>query len=320
MCALTPTPYPRKVTPYYSGLAGSSAPDPVALQFEPGPGEQDSTGDTDPLGETEGCALPGLVHVYRDRVLLLPTEVCFVNCRHCNRRWRRVGASSRFSKETLESWLGYLREHPEVEDVLVTGGDPLTMPDRDIEQLLSGLRSGGHTGVIRIGTRAPCVEPERVSPALARMLSRFHPLFVNVQFNCVPECTPAARGALEVLADAGIPLGNQMVLLAGVNDSAAKIAAVSRFLVSSRCRPYYLFLPERVAGTSAFWVSPRRALEIASELRRSCSGLAMPSVVVDTPAGGGKVPIESGRCSVSGEVLTVVDNLGRKVVLDYTRS
>jgi len=194
--------------------------------------------------------------------------------------------------EHWSAWFEYLADHPEATEVLITGGDPLTLTDGRLEALLSGVRGVMGEGVIRIGTRAPAVEPDRITMSLVRMLTSFHPLYLHTQFNCPEECTAQSAEALERLADAGVNLGNQMVLLRGVNDSPDRIVQVNEWLVRHRCRPYYVFVTEPVRGTSHLWVPLERAKELSRELRSRLSGIAMPLVVQDQPSGGGKVPVE----------------------------
>lgn len=308
--------YPSKVTPYFASLVRDPAgSDPIALQFTPRPEEDsDTSGAQDPLNELAASPVPGLVHAYPDRALVMPTADCFVNCRHCNRRWKRLTTDAATAPDLSSHWCAYLRSHPEIDEVLVTGGDPLTLPDGPLADLLAALRAALPDVLLRLGTRAPAVLPSRITPALADMLRSFHPLYVNTQLNCLQECTPQAAEALERLADAGIAVGNQMVLLNGINDSFDTVAAVNRWLIRHRCRPYYLFLPEPVRGTRHFRVPPSLALDIARRLRASSSGLSTPLVVVDTPDAGGKIPIDSDRCRLDRGSLFVTDLRGRTVV------
>ncbi len=303
-------------TAYYTSLiATPSATDPIARQCIPRTQETEEWGAADPLGERAREPVPGLVHVYADRVLLLATDRCAVNCRHCNRRWRRTNLQPALDGPVVDGWLDYLRSQPELREVLITGGDPLTLPHAALAELMRRLQELPAPPVIRIGSRLPVVHPQRISVPLVRMLKGFSPLYLHTQFNCPAECTPLAGAALSRLADAGINLGNQMVLLAGVNDEADAIARVNRWLVQHRCRPYYLFLPEKVRGTSHFQVPPERAVEIARELRRKISGLAMPAVVVDTPHGGGKVPLHEAALVRCDGRLGIRDLAGRMVWL-----
>jgi len=295
-------------------IEGEPGVDPVGIQSVPSLLEALPGGSQDALGERLCSPVEGLLHVYRDRVLLLPTGECAVNCRHCNRRWTRRKIP-RYSPELVREWVAYLASHPEVEEVLVSGGDPLTLPEEAIEDLLAQLRTVRHLGVVRIGSRFPAVAPERVTERRARVLARFHPVYLNTQFNCFSECTAEAARALAVLADVGVVLGNQMVLLKGVNDSVEAIERVNRWLVRQRCRPYYLFLAEPVAGTMHLRVPVERAVAIAQELRRRLSGISLPRVVVDTPDGGGKISLEPSSLVQRAEGWSVTDNKGRTVLL-----
>jgi len=255
------------------------------------------------------------LHVYPERALLLATDECAVNCRHCNRRWRRCGRQWASDESAVSGWLDYLRERHEVSEVLITGGDPLTLPPDVLECLVRKVAELPNSPVIRLGSRIPAVWPARITPGLLKSLRGAGPLYFHTQFNCPAECTPEAGEALRLLADAGINLGNQMVLLRGVNDDVASIAAVNRWLVRQRCRPYYLFLPEKVEGTTHFQVDPMRAATMGQDLRKQLSGIAMPTVVVDTPDGGGKVPLHPAMLIQRGERVGIMDLLGRFVCL-----
>jgi lysine 2,3-aminomutase len=310
--------YPMKVTPYYARLIRDcAASDPIALQAVPSVAEDEASGSTDPLGETTRSPLPGLLHVYPDRILLMVTNQCAVNCRHCNRRWQRMARPSVPLRDLLDGWSDYLPAHPEAREALISGGDPLVLDDGDLDAVLDRLRGLPRIGVIRIGSRVPVVLPARVTPSLTGMLRRHHPLFLQTQFNSFQECTEPAAEALNRLAEAGIPLSNQMVLLRGVNDSLSEIARVNSWLVRQRCRPYYLFAPEAVRGTARFRVPLADAARIAEQLRASSSGLACPTVVVDTPDGGGKVPLFRAQLATLPDGRTaILDLKGRWVSLE----
>jgi lysine 2,3-aminomutase len=262
----------------------------LARQFLPSADELDDGFPADPLAEEAMMPVPGLVQRYPDRVVLLATNACAAYCRHCTRK-RRVG-------HRAPTWLGHraevaawLRAHPEVRDVLVSGGDPLILPDRTLDALLGDLDELSHLDVVRVGTRVPIVLPERVTPALVRRLCRSRRLWVNTQVNHPAELTPAAGAALASLVDAGIPVGNQAVLLAGVNDDEATLEALFRALVRLRVRPYYLFVCEPGRGIGHFRTSVARALELMSALRGRVSGLALPTLAIDLPGGAGKVAL-----------------------------
>ena len=306
--------YPMRITPHCARLIGQDLEhDPIARQFLPRHEEDRGLGTEDPLEEGKARTVPGLIHQYSNRVLLMPTGRCAVNCRHCNRRWHRETDAPEFTESVLASWVDYLKRSPDVTDVLITGGDPLTLPDDVIEGILDALSTIPHLQWTRLGTRIPSVQPERMTPRLAEILGRHRPLFLQVQFNSVPECTPEGSEALAMLLDAGVPVQNQMVLLQGVNDSIEALSSVCHWLVRQRCRPYYLFVPERVRGTSHFWVSLKRAADLAARLRRMLSGLAMPLVVVDTPHGGGKVPLFASMLRDAPGGVWVTDLWGRQV-------
>ncbi len=308
--------YPLRTTDYYASLIRSPSPhDSVARQAVPRVEEGDLQGVEDPLGEGGKEPVPGLLHVYPDRALLLATDGCAVNCRHCNRRWRRGSACFAADESAVAGWLDYLHSCPEVREVLVTGGDPLTLSHPVLENLLAKLSELPHKPLIRIGSRVPAVWPERVSMRLSKLLRHRSPIYLHTQFNCPEECTPQAGEALCRLADAGVNLGNQMVLLKGVNDSVDSIATVNRWLVQHRCRPYYLFLPERVRGTAHFRVDPRRAAAMGRLLRQQLSGISMPLLVADTPDGGGKVPLHPEALVERAGRIGIRDLRGRLVWL-----
>lgn len=308
--------YPMRMTEYYSSLIKApSVLDPVARQGVPRGEELFGVGELDALGEGAHEPVPGLLHVYTERVLLLATDHCAVNCRHCNRRWRRCGQRLAADEGVVAGWLDYLHGRTSVHEVLITGGDPLTLPHAVLENLVRRVVALPHRPVIRLGSRIPAVWPERVTPRLLRAMRGAGAIYLHTQFNSPAECTAEAGEALRRLADAGINLGNQMVLLAGVNDNVESIAEVNRWLVRQRCRPYYLFLPERVRGTAHFQVDPRRAVVMGEALRKQLSGIAMPTVVVDTPNGGGKVPLHREALIERSGRVGIRDLLGRVVWL-----
>lgn len=305
--------YPMRLTAHCSRLIRHPfEQDAIARQFVPRVEEDRGPGSEDPLEEGAARSAPGLVHQYTNRVLLMPTGQCAVNCRHCNRRWSRLQQPA-FSDTMLSGWVDYLKRTPDVTDVLITGGDPLTLPDAALQAILEGISSVPHIRWVRIGTRLPSVLPERITPALAELLRKHKPLYLQVQFNALAECSPESAQALATLLDAGISVQNQMVLLQGVNDTIESISSLCHWLVEQQVRPYYLFVPERVKGTSHFWVSLKRAADLAARLRRMLSGLAMPLVVVDTPHGGGKVPLYNSQLRDAPGGVWVTDLWGRQV-------
>jgi lysine 2,3-aminomutase len=283
-----------QLTPYLASLIDSDNPDcPIRKQVLPSTAELKPCPDTmaDSLAEDEQSPVPGLVHRYPDRVLLLVTMLCASYCRYCTRS-RMVGHAEAASG--VHNWrpaLAYIAAHDEIRDVLISGGDPLTLPDRTLEELLSGLRAIPHVEVIRIGTRVPFFLPQRITPELVDMLRRYHPLWMNIHFNHPAEITPEVSRALNRLADAGIPLGSQTVLLAGVNDCPNIIKALGQKLVRNRVRPYYLYQCDLVEGAAHFRTPVAKGIEIMESLRGHTSGFAIPQYVIDAPEGGGKVPI-----------------------------
>jgi lysine 2,3-aminomutase len=280
------------ITPYYFALVDRQRPScPIRQQVIPRGAEIMHAPHeyVDPLGEDARSPTPGLVHRYPDRVLLLATTRCAVYCRHCNRR-RMVGGEEEFSQADLRPALDYIRAHAEIHDVLVSGGDPLGLATEKLEWILRELRAIPHLDIIRLGTRVPVCLPMRVTDELCAMLRRYHPLYVNTHFNHPKELTPEARGACERLADAGIPLGNQAVLMRGVNSSLRCIRALLRELLKVRVRPYYLFQGDPVSGTDHLRTPVARGIEIMEGLRGHVSGMAIPHLVIDAPSGGGKLP------------------------------
>jgi lysine 2,3-aminomutase len=248
-------------------------------------------GHVDSLAEEAHTVAPGLVHRYPDRVLMLVTTECASYCRFCTRS-RIVGQSAEnFGREQHEAQLRYIAAHPEIRDVLLSGGDPLALPDRVLERLLEGLRAIEHVEIVRIGTRVPFFLPQRVTEELAAMLARYHPLWLNVHVNHPDELTPEVALAFARLADAGIPLGAQTVLMAGINDCPNLMLDLVRRLVRLRVRPYYLYQCDQVRGAGHFRTPVAKGIEIMEALRGHTSGYAVPTYVIDAPEGGGKVPI-----------------------------
>ena len=282
-----------QVTPYVASRINPDDPDcPIRRQVIPTTAEFRACPDTvaDSLAEDEQSPVPGLVHRYPDRVLLLATTLCASYCRYCTRS-RLVGHGARAGVRDWQPALDYIAVHPEVRDVLVSGGDPFTLADSVLERLLAGLRAIPHVEVIRIGTRVPFFLPQRVTPELVNMLRRYHPVWVNIHVNHPAEITREVEVALARLADAGIPLGSQSVLLAGVNDCPNIIKALGQKLVRNRVRPYYLYQCDLVEGAAHFRTPVAKGIEIMESLRGHTSGFAIPQYVIDAPGGGGKVPI-----------------------------
>ena len=282
------------ITPYFASLMDPQDPNcPIRRQVVPTIDEMVVSPDElrDPLGEDADSPVPGLVHRYPDRVLLLVTDQCAAYCRHCTRR-RLVGVKAeRMRAEDMERAIQYIAQHPEVRDVLISGGDPLILSESVLEPLLKGLRAIPHVEIIRIGTRVPVFLPQRITPELVTMLSKYHPLWINIHFNHPKEITPEASAACARLANAGIPLGSQTVLLRGINDGPHIMKDLMRALLRIRVRPYYLYQCDLSQGISHFRTSINKGLEIIEHLRGHTSGLAVPTFCLDAPGGAGKVPI-----------------------------
>jgi lysine 2,3-aminomutase len=286
------------VTPYYASLMDPADPScPVRRQAIPSAEEMeaDGAGSADPMGEEAASPVPGLIRLYPDRVAWCVTDACPVYCRHCFRRRFTAQAGqlpARAGKDRLERALRYIGRNREIRDVLVTGGDPLMLPDAAIDRILRRLRAIPHVEIVRIGTRAPVTLPQRITKGLCAMLRRHHPLWINTQFNHPREVAPLAARACALLADAGIPLGNQSVLLRGVNDGPGVLAELGKALVRIRVRPYYLFQCHLAAGTAHFRTPVESGLEAVASMRGTTTGFAVPVFVVDTPYG--KVPLHPG--------------------------
>lgn len=282
------------ITPYFASLLEADDPyGPVRLQVIPKGRELVSFDSmmADSLSEDAHSPVPGLVHRYPDRVLMLVTTQCASYCRYCTRS-RVVGdPSANFSRSDHEAQIEYLRNTPQVRDVLLSGGDPLTMPEHMLEGILAELRAIPHIEIIRIGSRVPVFMPQRITDSLVEMLRQFHPLWINIHVNHPREITPELSRALAKLADGGIPLGNQSVLLRGVNDSPEVQMALVHKLVMNRVRPYYLYQCDLVHGAGHFRTPVSTGIEIMEHLRGHTSGYAVPTYVIDAPGGGGKIPV-----------------------------
>ena len=265
--------------------------DPVWRQYIPDLQELEVVdGVTDSLGEDEDSPVPNITHRYPDRALFLVSPVCAAYCRFCTRR-RKVGDPEKIPMSQFESAFRYLEEHAEIRDVILSGGDPLLLSDRRLDEILGRLRQIRHLEVLRIGSRVPCHLPERVTPELCATLRKHHPLYINTHFNHPDELTPAAVTALGMLADAGIPLGCQTVLLKGVNDDVDVMKRLMQKLLAARVRPYYIYMCDNQAGVEHFKTTVEKGLEIVEGLRGWTSGLAVPHFVIDAPGGGGKIPL-----------------------------
>src|SRR5512136_14911 len=301
-----------QITPYYAGLIKERG-DAMWRQMVPDPAElKEDTGVADPLEEDADSPVPSIVHRYPDRCLFLVSHSCASYCRFCTRK-RKVGDPSKIHPRYMEDGLAYIRSHPEIRDVVISGGDPLMLGDRKLEAIVKGVRAIPHVEIIRIGTRVPCVLPQRITEKLAAMLKKYHPLYVNVHFNHPDELTPEANRALGLLADAGIPLGNQTVLLKEVNDDPAVMKRLMQRLLAIRVRPYYIHHMDPARGTRHFRTPVDRGLEIMAALRGHTSGLATPYYVVDLPGGKGKVPLLPENVKRQGNKLLLKNYLGETV-------
>lgn len=282
------------ITPYYASLIDPEDPDcPIRRQAVPTSREliRSPSDMLDPLAEDLDSPAPGLTHRYPDRVLFLVTDQCSMYCRHCTRR-RMAGTNDQaLPREQIEKALDYIRRTPQVRDVLLSGGDALLISDKQLEWIIKSLREIEHVEIIRIGTRTPVVMPQRITPALVDMLKKYHPIWINTHFNHPREMTEEAAAALARLADAGIPLGNQSVLLRGVNDCLGVMKALVHALVKNRVRPYYIYQCDLSQGIEHFRTSVSKGIEIIEGLRGHTSGFAVPTFVVDAPGGGGKIPV-----------------------------
>ena len=287
--------FPMSITPYYLSLidVNDLTNDPVFRQAFPSPLELAVAPNdmADPLHEDRDSPAPYVTHRYPDRALLLVSNTCAMYCRHCTRK-RRVGdLDSIPSREDLKRGLDYIRDTPQIRDVLLSGGDPFLLSDERLDEILTALRQIDHVEVIRIGTRTPVVLPQRITDDLVNMLIRHEPLWINTHFNHPRELTASARRALAKLADAGIPLGNQSVLLAGVNDCPRIMRALVHKLVANRVRPYYLYQCDLSEGLSHFRTPVGKGIQIMESLIGHTSGFCVPTYVIDAPAGGGKIPV-----------------------------
>lgn len=282
------------ITPYYLSLIDPNNPnDPVRKQSIPTINELHISPEDqlDPLSEDEDSPVPGLTHRYPDRVLFLITDMCSMYCRHCTRR-RFAGQKDAASpKERIEKCIEYIEQTPEVRDVLLSGGDALMVSDKMLEYIIQRLRAIPHVEIIRIGSRTPVVCPQRITPELVEMLSKYHPVWLNTHFNHPNEITRESSEACVRMANAGIPLGNQSVLLRGINDCPSIMKHLVHELVKIRVRPYYIYVCDLSQGISHFRTPVSKGIEIIEALRGHTSGYAVPTFVVDAPGGGGKIPV-----------------------------
>ncbi|HEY9595067.1 MAG TPA: KamA family radical SAM protein [Spirochaetia bacterium] len=287
---------PFAITPYFLSLIDPDNPDqplrrtmiPVTDEYLHSPGEAE-----DPLGEDSDSPVPGIVHRYPDRVLFLVANSCASNCRYCtrSRMVENPENNSIFFQAQWEQAIAYIESHTEVRDVLLSGGDPLTLSDEKLDWLLSRLHRIPHVEFLRIGTKTPVVMPQRITLSLTRVLKRYHPLWVSIHFTHPDELTPETVEACARLADAGIPLGSQTVLLAGINDNVETMTKLMHGLLKARVKPYYLYQCDPIVGSSHFRTPVSKGLEMIQGLRGHTSGYAVPTYVIDAPGGGGKIPL-----------------------------
>ncbi len=282
------------ITPYYASLIDPSDPnDPVLLQAVPSANEAiiRPTDMRDPLGEDVDSPVHGLTHRYPDRTLLLITQVCAMYCRHCTRR-RSVGESdAALNRDAIKKEIEYIKSAKKVRDVLISGGDPFTMSDDFLDWILKEVRAIKHVEIIRIGSRTPVVLPMRITKNLTNILKKYHPLYLNTHFNHPKEITPMAEEACARLADAGVPLGNQTVLLNGVNDCPHVMKALMTGLLKIRVKPYYIYQCDQSEGIGHFRTPISVGMQIMESLRGHITGMGVPTFVIDCPGGGGKVPV-----------------------------
>ena len=283
--------YPMRINPYYLSLI-RQINDPIWQQAVPAIIEaDDQVCYEDPLDEENLSKAPNLIHKYPDRVLFLVTSQCAMYCRFCTRK-RKVGTRAmEITPKTIDAGIAYIEKTPAVRDVLISGGDPLLLADDQLEDILTRLRAIDSVEIIRLGTRALCTLPQRITTRLAKLLKKFHPLYINTHFNHPWEITTESSLACQRLADAGIPLGCQTVLLKGVNDQPVIIKKLMHDLLKIRVKPYYLFQTDMTRGTNHFRTSVSSGRQIMRELIGHTSGLAVPTYAVDAPGGGGKIPL-----------------------------
>ncbi len=282
--------FQARINPYYLSLIRYPG-DPIWKQCVPDKAELDDIeGFEDPLQEDAMSPVPNITHRYPDRALFLTTSQCGMYCRFCTRK-RKVGNSDKISMKELESAFKYLEKHTEIRDVVMSGGDPLMLTDTMLEKILKRLRQVPHIEIIRLGSKMPCVLPHRITPKLVEMIKKYHPIYVNTHFNHPWEITPESTKACEMLANAGIPVSNQAVLMKGINDNAEVMKELFTKLLKIRVRPYYLYMADETRGANHFRTSLDKGLEIMFKLRGHTSGLAVPHFVIDAPGGGGKIPV-----------------------------
>ncbi|MCR4656306.1 MAG: KamA family radical SAM protein [Lachnospiraceae bacterium] len=284
--------YRWATTPYYLSLMDyEDMTYPINMMALPSAAENSPEGELDPMGEEYTNPAPCITRRYPNRLIVNVTSSCAMFCRHCQRR-RCIGEADRIeSEENISAAIEYIRNTKEIRDVLITGGDPMMLPDELLESIIKRVREIPHVEIIRIGTRVPVTMPQRITEELASMLKKYHPLFINTQFNHPGELTEEAVKACTRLSDAGIPLGNQMVFLKGINNDKYIVQLLNEGLLKARVRPYYIFHPKQVKGTGHFEITVDEGLKIMKYLRGHTSGLAIPQYIVNAPNGYGKIPL-----------------------------
>ncbi|MCR5734107.1 MAG: KamA family radical SAM protein [Lachnospiraceae bacterium] len=294
--------YRWATTPYYLSLMDyEDLRYPINMMALPTAYENDESGELDPMGEEFTNPAPCITRRYPNRLIINVTSSCAMFCRHCQRR-RCIGEVDRIeSEENIQAAIDYIKKTKEIRDVLITGGDPMMLPDELLESIIKRVREIPHVEIIRIGTRVPVTMPQRITEELADMLKKYHPLFINTQFNHPGELTKDAYRACSRLADAGIPLGNQMVFLKGINNDKYIVQLLNEGLLKARVRPYYIFHPKQVRGTKHFQITVDEGLKIMKYLRGHTSGLAIPQYIVNAPHGYGKIPLLPNYIEESSE-------------------
>jgi lysine 2,3-aminomutase len=304
--------FQARINPYYLSLIRYPG-DPIWLQCVPDKIELDDfDAMEDPLMEEAMSPVPNITHRYPDRALFLVTSQCGIYCRFCTRK-RKVGDYEKISMKGLESAFKYLEDHTEIRDVILSGGDPLMLTDTMLEKILKRLREIEHIDIIRLGTRMPVVLPQRITAKLCNMLKKHHPVYVNTHFNHPWEITEESSKACELLADNGVPVGNQMVIMKDINDDPVIVKELMQKLLKIRVRPYYMYMADETKGANHFRTSINTGLKISEALRGYTSGLAIPHFVIDAPGGGGKIPLLPNYVLHMDEEKIILRNYQNKV-------
>jgi len=304
--------FQARINPYYLSLIRYPG-DPIWRQCVPDKAElEDFDAAEDPLMEDAMSPVPNITHRYPDRALFLVTSQCGLYCRFCTRK-RKVGDYEKISMKGLESAFKYLEEHTEIRDVILSGGDPLMLTDAMLEKILQRIRAIPHIEIIRLGSKMPCVLPQRITPKLVNMLKKYHPIYVNTHFNHPWEITPESSKACQMLADAGVPVGNQMVIMKDINDDPEIVKELMQKLLRIRVRPYYMYMADETKGANHFRTSIETGLKILEGLRGHTSGLAIPHFVIDAPGGGGKIPLVPNYVLHHDEERIILRNYKNKI-------